>query len=222
MKAYCLFEQSGTFKNEFRKLGIEAYDYDILNDYEQTDFQIDLYEEINMAYEDKPSIFDRMNHEDIVMAFFPCTRFECQIQLGFRGKMSQMKKWDIIKKMEYSMKLHKELHQNYLLLSKMVVVAQKKGLRMVIENPFTQPHYLTLYWSLDPTIIDKDRTRNGDYMKKPTQYFFVGFEPENNLIMEPLEDAQVRNCERMAEHCSGGGEERKAEVEIRNTSTICK
>lgn len=25
MKAHCLFEQSGTFKNEFKKLGIEAY-----------------------------------------------------------------------------------------------------------------------------------------------------------------------------------------------------
>ena len=46
MIAHCLFEQSGTFKNEFKKLGIEAYDYDILNDYGQTDYQIDLFEEI--------------------------------------------------------------------------------------------------------------------------------------------------------------------------------
>lgn len=46
MKAHCLFEQSGTFKNEFKKLGIEAFDYDILNDYGETDYQMDLYEEI--------------------------------------------------------------------------------------------------------------------------------------------------------------------------------
>lgn len=46
MKAHCLFEQSGTFKNEFKKLGIEAYDYDILNDYGQTDHIIDLFAEI--------------------------------------------------------------------------------------------------------------------------------------------------------------------------------
>lgn len=32
MKVHCFFEQSGTFKNEFKKLGHEAYDYDILND----------------------------------------------------------------------------------------------------------------------------------------------------------------------------------------------
>ena len=50
MKAHCLFEQSGTFKNEFKKLGIEAFDYDILNDYGQTDYQIDLFAEIEKAY----------------------------------------------------------------------------------------------------------------------------------------------------------------------------
>lgn len=44
--AHCLFEQSGTFKNEFKKLGIEAYDYDILNEYGETDYQIDLFSEI--------------------------------------------------------------------------------------------------------------------------------------------------------------------------------
>ena len=36
-KAHCFFEQSGTFKNEFKKLGIEAEDYDILNDFGETD-----------------------------------------------------------------------------------------------------------------------------------------------------------------------------------------
>ena len=50
MIAHCLFEQSGTFKNEFKKLGIEAYDYDVLNDFEQTDYQIDLFHEIEVAY----------------------------------------------------------------------------------------------------------------------------------------------------------------------------
>lgn len=47
MKIHCLFEQSGTFKNEFKKLGYEAYDYDILNDYGETDHQIDLFSEIS-------------------------------------------------------------------------------------------------------------------------------------------------------------------------------
>lgn len=46
MKAHCLFEQSGTFKKEFKKLGIEAFDYDILNEFGETDYVIDLFAEI--------------------------------------------------------------------------------------------------------------------------------------------------------------------------------
>ena len=51
MKAHLLFEQSGTFKNAFKKNGIEAFDYDILNDFGETDFQIDLFGEIQKAFE---------------------------------------------------------------------------------------------------------------------------------------------------------------------------
>ena len=45
-KAFCLFEQSGTFKNEFIKLGIPAEDYDIQNEFGETDNVVDLYAEI--------------------------------------------------------------------------------------------------------------------------------------------------------------------------------
>ena len=40
-KVHCFFEQSGTFKNEFIKLGIPAEDYDIQNNFGETD---DLFE----------------------------------------------------------------------------------------------------------------------------------------------------------------------------------
>lgn len=50
-KVHLFFEQSGTFKNEFKKLGYEAYDYDIQSNFGETDFQIDLFAEIEKAYE---------------------------------------------------------------------------------------------------------------------------------------------------------------------------
>ena len=50
MIVHCLFEQSGTFKNEFLKMGIQALDYDILNDFKETDYVIDLYQEIENGY----------------------------------------------------------------------------------------------------------------------------------------------------------------------------
>ena len=50
-KAHCFFEQSGTFKNEFIKLGIPAEDYDIQNNFNQTDHVIDLFGEIEKEYD---------------------------------------------------------------------------------------------------------------------------------------------------------------------------
>ena len=93
MIAHCLFEESGTFKNEFKKLGYEAYDYDILNDYGETDYQIDLFKEIEAGYNGEPSIFDKIKQDDLIMAFFPCTRFEAKIPLMFRGELYQMKNY---------------------------------------------------------------------------------------------------------------------------------
>ena len=47
---HCFFEQSGTFKNEFIKLGIPAKDYDIQNNFGETDHVMDLFAEIEKAY----------------------------------------------------------------------------------------------------------------------------------------------------------------------------
>ena len=55
-KVHCFFEQSGTFKNEFIKLGIPAEDYDIQNNFGQTDHVVDLFKHIEDAYDGKPSL----------------------------------------------------------------------------------------------------------------------------------------------------------------------
>lgn len=186
MIVHCLFEQSGTFKNEFIKLGYEAYDYDIQNAFGQTDYVIDLFSEIGGAYEGKESIFDSVTQDDLILAFFPCTRFETKIIQWMRGESYSQKNWNDEKKLEYSMKLHREMDMMYQLISKMVIVCLRKGLRLVIENPKSIPHHLTDYWCLKPTIIDKDRRKNGDYYKKPTQYWFINCEPKNNLVFEAI------------------------------------
>lgn len=49
-KVHCMFEQSGAFKNQFIALGIDAEDYDIQNNFGQTDNVIDLFAEIESAY----------------------------------------------------------------------------------------------------------------------------------------------------------------------------
>lgn len=136
-----------------------------------------------------------MSPDDYVLAFFPCTRFEAKIPLAFRGEMFQQKNWDDIKKLEYSIGLHDELNRNYKVISKMVIVALRKHLKLIIENPYTAPHYLTSYWCMKPRIIDKDRRNNGDYMKKPTQFWFINTEPMQNLVFEPLDFVEQRVCD---------------------------
>ena len=128
-KIHCLFEQSGTFKNEFIKLGYKAEDYDILNQFNQTDHVIDLFREIEIAYKGGDSIFDKINENDLVLAFFPCTRFEVQIILGYKGEANGMKNWSLEKKLEYDLKLHQELHRNYNLITKLCLIAIKRNFK---------------------------------------------------------------------------------------------
>ena len=66
-KVHCFFEQSGTFKQEFIKLGIPAEDYDIQNNFGQTDHMDDLFKEIENAYDDKPSLFDNITKDDLIV-----------------------------------------------------------------------------------------------------------------------------------------------------------
>jgi hypothetical protein len=212
MIVHCLFEQSGTFKNEFKKLGYEAYDYDILNDYGQTDYIIDLFKEIEGGYLGEKSIFDNIAEDDLILAFFPCTRFEAKIPLSFRGESFQMKNYTDLQKLDYAMNLHEELHRNYEVISKMAALSIKRGLRMVIENPHTPPHYLTMYWPLKPAVIDPDRSRNGDYMKKPTQYWFINLKPKNNIIMEPIEYVERRVCDHIHKAEGKSRQVRRSEI----------
>lgn len=190
---HCFFEQSGTFKNEFKKLGYKSYDYDILNDFGETDYQIDLFNEIEKAYLGLNSVFDKMKcDEDTILAFFPCIRFEDQILLSFRGENSAYKNWSIRKKLSNNLKLHEELNKNYSLITKLVIICLDKQIPLIIENPYTEQHYLRRYWALKPSLIDKKRRENGDSFIKPTQYFFVNCEPKNNFVFEALKDVEYK------------------------------
>lgn len=185
MTFHCLFEQSGTFKNEFKKLGYEAVDYDIQNEFNETDYVIDLFDEIEKAYENRNSIFNKITSEDMIIAFFPCTRFEEQVQMHFRGTAFQMKEYTAEQKLENDLKLHKELSKLYELVTKMTIVCLRRNIPLIIENPYSTTHYLTKYWAIQSKVIDKDRRLRGDYFEKPTQYWFINCKPQYNMVLEP-------------------------------------
>ena len=182
---HCFFEQSGTFKNEFKKLGYEAFDYDIQDEFGETNYICDLFVDIEEAYKNKESIFDNITENDTIIAFFPCVRFEDQIQMAFRGTQFQMKNWTEEQKLEHDLKLHKELSKLYELITKLAIVCIRRKISLIIENPYSSTHYLVKYWAIPSKVIDKDRRTRGDFYQKPTQYWFINCEPKYNMILEP-------------------------------------
>lgn len=185
-KVHCFFEQSGTFKNEFIKLGIPAEDYDIQNNFGETDNVIDLFAEIEKGYDNQPSIFDRIGGGDLIMAFFPCIRF-CSVmeqiqhedfydasqrrKKNFGTQEYYVQKWSVLR--NYS----QERFALYDLALKLTANCQIRGIRMIMENPWHPTNFTNHFWFMRTSIIDKDRTKRGDYFKKPTAYWFVGCTP---------------------------------------------
>ena len=91
-KVHCFFEQSGTFKNEFIKLGIPAEDYDLRNNFGETDYVVDLFAEIEKAHDNLSSLFDEITPDDLIIAFFPCIHFCDAKTMFFKGAHISQKK----------------------------------------------------------------------------------------------------------------------------------
>lgn len=65
----------------------------------------------------------------------------------------------------------------YALAIKMLAVAQERGLRLIMENPWSENTYLKGNFIIPPSVIDNNRMTRGDYRVKPTAYWFINCEP---------------------------------------------
>lgn len=73
----------------------------------------------------------------------------------------------------------------YELIIKLFCIVHERGLRMVVENPYSGLHYLLNQNFVEPpTMIDKNRMMRGDYFKKPTMYWFVNCEPSHGVTIQ--------------------------------------
>jgi hypothetical protein len=176
-KVHCFFEQSGTFKNEFIKLGIPAEDYDIQNNFGETDHQDDLFKEIENAYDYKPSIFDNITKDDLIVAFFPCIYFSALSQMSMYWTCVNYRKKTMKEKTDLILERSHNREYFFSLAVKMLAVAQMRGLRLIMENPWSEQTFLKANFVMPPTLVDMDRTKRGDFFKKPTAYFFINCEP---------------------------------------------
>ena len=192
---HCFFEQSGTFKRQFIKLGIPAEDYDIQNDFGETDHIVDLFSVIEDAYEGKPSIFDSIDADkDFILAFFPCIELSGVAQMWFSLTQRNMKAWPYKKRIDYMLKKNERRAYMFGLLYKFCGVCLERGIRMAFENPWAINTYLKQNVFLKPpTIIDLDRTRRGDFYKKPTAYWFFNCEPTSGFSYQQTPKEKIKS-----------------------------
>lgn len=183
-KVHCFFEQSGTFKNEFIKLGIPAEDYDIQNNFGETDHVVDLFKEIEDAYDDKPSIFDNISKDDLIMAFFPCIYFCAPSQMNFTWGCINYRKMTYKEKTDAILKRSKDRERFYSLVIKMFSVVAERGIRLIMENPWSENTYLKGNFIIPPALVDNNRMLRGDYRVKPTAYWYVNCEPTSGFSFQ--------------------------------------
>lgn len=193
-KVHCFFEQSGTFKNAFIGLGIPAEDYDIQDNFGETDHVIDLFAEIDRAFEGGASVFDGIGKDDLIVAFFPCIAF-CNIA-EYNQRLAQ-ESWrrqgmDIHRIYELLKKKSDERYFFYQKALKLHACVEFRGLRMVMENPWHVQNYTNNFWFARPQVIDTDRTRRGDWFVKPTAYWFTNCEPTHGFSNQQTAPENVR------------------------------
>lgn len=183
-KVHCFFEQSGTFKNEFVKLGIPAEDYDIQNNFGETDNVVDLFAEIEKGYENKPSIFDQIGGGDLIMAFFPCIYFCENNQLALSYHHFNYRNLNYKDRTDKIIERMKNREYFYSLICKMCGIVMERNIKMVLENPWNGATYLKQNFVTTPTIVDNNRMLRGDYFSKPTAYWFFNCTPTYGLSMQ--------------------------------------
>lgn len=204
-KVYCFFEQSGTFKNAFKAIGIPAEDFDIQDEFGETEHVIDLFGEIDKAFANHPSIFDQIRPNDLIMAFFPCIHFCDAKTLLFRAVHTSQRRKELFNIMRENIPLSQERQRFFETLLRFVVIVLERNLQMVLENPWntSRSTYLQVNFP-EPSIIDTNRALRGDYYVKPTAYWFFNCEPTDGESYQDKNDNPLIVYKQKGEHQETG------------------
>ena len=177
---YCLFEQSSTFKNAFKRAGFKkVIDVDIKNDFGETDEFCNIFDDVELYYTTGNSpLMGSITKNDFIMAFFPCIYFSQFNCLYFTGKSNVYNGLSECEKINKIIERAESRQYFYDILLKFCWIVMERQIPCIIENPYSGAnHYLYNNFPFEPKIIDLNRNLRGDYYKKPTQYFCLNFEP---------------------------------------------
>ena len=122
---------------------------------------------------------ERIQHEDFYDASHKKNK-------NFGTEEYYIQKWDVLRRFS------QERFYFYDLALKMTAVVQTKGLRMIVENPWHPVNFTNHFWFVRTSYIDKDRTRRGDYYRKPTAYWFINCEQTYGNTCQPTRKDLVK------------------------------
>lgn len=213
MNYHCLFEQSGTFKNVLKAHGHNAWDYDLQNQFGETDYVIDLFEEIEREYfklingeyaykANKGTIFTNMKpEEDFIIAFFPCTHFADANSLLYRRFMGGRRLPYDRKTVNRLIARNQDRAKFFEIYLKFTYVCQELKISTIIENPATGKTYLQQFSPIDISYNEKDRSLFGDNFTKPTDFFAINFAMKEKFMMFYDRNAIPVNMRKSAHGC---------------------
>lgn len=118
------------------------------------------------------------------MAFFPCIYFSCLSQMAFSMTYRNYRNKDTKEITDLILERSSNREYFFRLIVQLFSVVMQKGLRMIVENPYSMQTFLKSNFILPPTIVDNNRTTRGDYFIKPTAYWFIGCSPTYGLMTE--------------------------------------
>lgn len=143
-------------------------------------------------------MFDTITKDDLIVAFYPCIYFCEKSQVSFRLDMINYRALNNEQRIEKILERSKEREEFYNRLIRFIGVILRKNIRMIFENPWTQPHYLKSNFLKSPDIVDNNRMERGDYFRKPTAYWFWNCEPTHGFTEQNDKEQKIIG------ECKGG------------------
>lgn len=130
------------------------------------------------------SLFDKITKDDLIVAFFPCIYFCAFSQSQMNWNHRNFKNFSIREKTDYIIKRAEKRELFWTTAVKLLSYCKEKGLRIIMENPWSEQTFLKANFLEPPTIVDQNRRNRGDYFVKPTAYWFINCKNTNGQTFQ--------------------------------------
>lgn len=128
------------------------------------------------------------------MAFFPCIYFCSFAELNAKcpDSLAAARGWDIATRRAHQLEFSRKRQHFYELALMMTAVVEVRGVRMVVENPWSENNYTNKFWFNKPAFVDWNRRKRGDFFTKPTAYWFINCHPTHGNTNKPTPKNKVK------------------------------